>query len=129
MSSPKNVSKSPPGNRYSGQRGAKKWRREGNTVIIGSGVNCGLKPAQNKHVSEKKVTGVFTSKHHPHTTPRDIEDSIYMQTGLNLTVYKMRSNHPRLYSSFYISCRQKDIDTLLVSSLWPVGILVKPYEE
>ena len=101
-------------------------------LIIGSNRSCKIKAVtpRNKRVQPTNRTGrgIFVSRLKPRTTADEIVKLLKFETGVLLKVVKLKTRY-NTYSSFYIQCDSRMSRQLLSSHMWPVGVLVKVYEE
>jgi hypothetical protein len=108
-------------------------KKQNSGVVFGNGkstsvrsVNPQYKVRKTTYSGNRHITGVFLSRLHPHTTPRQLQLHIKHETGIDCRPEKLQTKYGG-YSSFFIRALGHSRTTIMDTSLWPVGTLVKPF--
>ncbi|ELT87895.1 hypothetical protein CAPTEDRAFT_196327 [Capitella teleta] len=117
----------------SGQHAAsnpQRGRRTNNThrashkdVVIGSGTQTRSLKAAKHNSSTSNSDGIFVSRLRAGTTFNDMRDHLFRHAGLRLKCVPIRSRNDHLYASFRIVCNAGEMKRLLVSEMWPKGVI------
>jgi hypothetical protein len=108
-------------------------KKQNSDVVFGNGkctsvrsVNPHHKVRKTTYSGNRLITGVFLSRLHPHTTSRQLQLHIKHETGIDCRPEKLQTKYGG-YSSFFIRALGPNRTTIMDTSLWPVGTLVKPF--
>ena len=70
--------------------------------------------------------GIFITRLDPNHTAAQVKHHIKNTFGYNMIVDKLKTKRDS-YSSFHIDCNENQAADLLQTSLWPKGLLIKPF--
>jgi hypothetical protein len=101
-------------------------------IVRGTGNSFHLRASgrtdANEVVHSRLSTGLFVSRLAKSTKPSHVERHIQSETGLIVKCEALVTKYDT-YKSFYVRLTRKDQSQLMVSELWPKGIIVRPYYE
>ena len=96
-------------------------------VQLGQGSQSSLRVIQPGR-SQKQCVGVFISRLHHKTTPRDITEHICNETGLTLPCERLSSKFDT-YASFLIRASPRLRTVLMDRGVWPYGMIYREFNE
>jgi hypothetical protein len=99
---------------------------EPSTVIVATQRSRDRKQDGNSAPSSRTVTGVFATRLSSRTTSKQIETHIWRQTGLTVRAEALVTKYDT-YRSFYIPCDNNKRNIIIDASVWPKGVMVKPF--
>lgn len=102
-----------------------------NDVVKGNGSSDHIRASRRsdaKSSYSRRSTGLFVSRLAKATKPIHIEKHVQSETGLKVKCEALMTKYDS-YTSFYVRVPYKDQSQLLISSLWPKGVIVRPFFE